>query len=60
MSTLMQRGMRSVLTAVTILSVINLAAAENDTARLRIGTYDSRIVAYAHFWTDRTNANSRK
>ena len=35
-----------------ILSATNLRAAETKTAPERIGVYDSRVVAYAHFWTE--------
>jgi len=38
-------------------STTNLGAAETSAASERIGVYDSRVIAYAHFWTE---ANMRK
>jgi hypothetical protein len=42
----------SIAIATVVIGSLNLRAAETNGALERIGVCDSRVIAYAHFWTE--------
>ena len=45
-------GLLATTVFAAIIGTTNLRAAETKTAPERVGVYDSRVIAYAHFWTE--------